>query len=386
MTPTLVPPVLVTLMLASFMLLATPSAVAAQEEVPTVDLELNGSIETGPPSRGVSTFDVLEYRLTITNLGSVPLPAEALSLKVFVDNDSTRSNAEMEVFRFNGSDFRPLGICGGARTREILCTNRRIIEPEKSISVVVRHRHPEPLAGELRFFAELGPNNGGYVEPRGGLSNNGFSGPSYVFANPPTTTTTTAPPTTTTASTTSTTESTTSTTDPTTTTTDPDASTTTTDANGSSTTETTVDSSSTTAASSTSSTEATSTTEASTTTASTTTTLVITTSTTSTTAPPSSSSTASTSGLPITTIIASPSLIAPNDDSVEALRADLELSDADSALALGAGNDNNGGGPPYLWIVAGIAALALLGGIGLAAYTLYRPDPPLVDIRQWDQV
>jgi hypothetical protein len=66
-----------------------------------------------------------------------------------------------------------------------------------------------------------------------------------------------------------------------------------------------------------------------------------------------------------------------DDDEVAAVLAPVaEGGDA---------QDDDDGGPPYVLIAGALAALALLGGLGLAVFGLYDRDPPLVDIRQWDQ-
>ncbi len=365
--------------LSAGLVLAPPSA--AGVNIVVIDLALNGSIESAPPRSGISTSDLLEYRLTITNRSEQTLPSRALALKVFVANDQSRSPTEMEVVRFGAPLLSPLGTCGNGRTREILCTNRRELEPGDDISIVFRHRHPEPVVGRMTFFAELGPNGDGYVEPEGGLSNNGYSGSSYVFAQQPTTTTTTEPTTTTTRPTT-----TTSTTDPDTTTstesstTSSEVTTSTTD-----TTEPSTSSTTTTSSSTTSTTEATTT---SSTTTTTTTTTTSTTTTATTTAPPTTVEATTTTDAAAAggtdDSLAGPqaSLVASNVDSVAGVSAQEQLAEEAAAVLA---PDVDDGGPPYLLIIAILAVLALLGGIGLAVYTMVDRDPPLVDIREWDQ-
>lgn len=79
--------------------------------------------------------------------------------------------------------------------------------------------------------------------------------------------------------------------------------------------------------------------------------------------------------------------VASNVDAVAGANAAEPLVD-DAALLLApsiSDSDDDDGGPPFLLIAAALAVLALLGGIALAVYTMVDRDPPLVDIREWDQ-
>ncbi|MGI9598204.1 MAG: hypothetical protein ACR2QK_18720 [Acidimicrobiales bacterium] len=333
-------------------------AATAQTQVPAADVRISGSVEERPPSDGATTGSEMRYRLTIENRGPDPIPANGISLVIFVDRSDSTDTATIEVSRFSSGGLSniPGSVCGRGRHQVLRCTNRQQIEPGRDISLDIGHRHPVAIAGQLSFFAEVSPRNNAFIDA--GESNNAFRGPSYVFQNPPATTTTTLP--TTTVLPTSTTGA--------STTTDPSSTTTT---NGSS---------STTEAGSTTTSSSSTTTTASTTT---------------TTAPPTTTTTApsttTTSTAPTTALVTTSSLALLSDSSAlpspdssldPGSGGSGEQGVSDASVVLGPRSEDDGG-PPYLFIAAVLAGFVLLGGVGLAAYVYYERDPPLVDIRRY---
>lgn len=330
------------------MLLGPAAGVQAQAVVPSADLRLSASVEEGPPGGGVTTGSEMRYQITIENRGPDPIPADGIALVIFVDRSDSTDAATIEVSRFGSGTLKnlPGGACGVGRHQILRCTNRQEIAPNQAVSVQVGHRHPAALTGQLSFFAEVTPRNVAFIDP--GEGNNSFRGPSYSFRNPPTTTTTTA--------------MTTTTTEPTTTTTDP---------NSTSTSDSTSSSTSTSSSSTTSSTT--------TTTAPTTTTTAPTTTTTA----PTTTIEVSTSSLELMAGTDA-TLVPPSSNVASVLEStgSAEELDPDAAVALGPRGEDDGG-PPYLLIAGFLAVLVLVGGVGLATYSYYNRDPPLVDIRQY---
>lgn len=323
------------------------SPVEAQAQAPSADVRLQGLVEQRPDGGGISTGSEIGYRITIENNGPDAVPAQAISLVMFVNRSDSPDMATMEVSRFSSRGLQeiPGNACGQGRHQVIRCTNRSAIEPNGSITVELAHRHPASIAGQLSFFAEVSPRNLSYID--GSDNNNAFGGPGYRFANQPTTTTTAAPSTTTTTTPSSTTE---------------DSSTSSSDSTDSSTSST-----------------ASSTTAPSTTTSTTSTTVTTTTSTTT----PSTTSTTEATTTSIELTDSDATLVPADSTDSSVLGAVGTAEEPGEQVALGP-QDEDGGGPPYLLIGALAAALVLLGGVGLAAYSYYyNQDPPLVDIRQY---
>ncbi|MGB5756183.1 MAG: hypothetical protein WBM50_04655, partial [Acidimicrobiales bacterium] len=321
--------------------------------VPIADLRLTAAVEEGPQGGGITTGSEMRYRITIENRGPDPIPADSISLVIFVDRSDSAETATIEVSRFSSGGLKnlPGNACGVGRHQILRCTNRQAMEPGSDISLVIAHRHPAAVAGVLSFFAEVSSRNGEFVDPDG--SGNGFEGPGYSFRNPPTTST-------------SSTMATTTTMDQTTTSGDP---------SGSSMTGSSSAESSTTS-------EATSSTPATTTTSSTTTA-------TSTSAPTTTTPQTTTTTVPTTASFelmtgSDVTLVAPGSSVGSVLDATGTGTDVDPAVALAALPEDGDGGPPYLLIGGLLAGIVLLSGIGLAGYAHVRHrDPPLVDIRQY---
>ncbi len=345
-------------------LLGAPSG-QAQVVLLAADLRVSGSVEERPPGDGVTTGSEMRYRITIENRGPDPVPANGLALLIFVDRSDSTQTATIEVSRFSSGGLKniPGSSCGRGRHQVIRCTNRQQLEPDQEITLDIGHRHPAAISGQLSFFAEVTSRDRIFVDP--GENNNGYRGPSYVFRNPPPTTTTTAPTTSVPPSTTTTVVESTTTTDGNESTTTSDGSTSTTEATTTSTSEATT----TTTEATTTTTEATTTTTEATTTSTSEPTTTTTEATTTTTLELRNGSDA--------TLISPASTPDPSNGSG---------GDGDEgvAVALGPQAEDDGGGPPFLLIGGLLAALVLLGGVGLAAYTYYDRDPPLVDIRQFN--
>ena len=346
---------------------AAPAS-AVVEEAPVAELVVAGSVQNAPPNAGATTASEIRYRVTVTNRGPDPVPASSIRFTISVLINGGPDRSTIEVSRFN-APFIPLGgACGVGRQTVLSCTNSQQLAVGQDLVLVLEHRHPATAAGTHAFSFQAAPVGQSYTE--GNTANNGFGGPTYVFANPPTTTTTTIAPTTTLPPTTVPETTAAETTLPETTL-----------------AETTVPESSTTEAEST-----TSSTEESTTTLESTTTTEATT-----------TSEAPTTLAPTTTV---PTTLAP-DTSVDALagsEAALPDQDQGSGSVLGATGEaenavaegssqelvvaqaaeDDDGGFPVLLLVGVFAVLLLLAGVGLALFAHYNRPPPLVDIRQFD--
>ena len=338
-----------------FTLVVAPSASSAIVAENTVaDIRVQGSVEEAPPGDGINTQDEIRYRITIENRGPDDIPAGSLMVVASVAT-SDGGVATIEVSRFNGPLGRAdNGSCGVGRQQTLTCTNRQNINSGNNISLVFGNRHPTAVAGPLSFSISVTPVGDAYTD--GNAGNNGFSGPSYSFADQPITTTTTTIATTTTIM------------EDTTTTVDPDAPTTTVDPNATTTTLA----------------ESTTTLESTTTTVATTTTLAP-----ATTLP----ATAATTVAPPTTVEVTTSVAAMADgdaslpgqessSSVLGATGETEDPTAGGQVALGPTTQNDGG-TPWLLLVGIFAVLLLIGGVGLGLYAHYNRPPPLVDIRQY---
>lgn len=337
-------------------MLATAPAQAQVAVVPIADLRLVAAVEEGPQGGGITTGSEMRYRVIIENRGPDPIPADSISLVIFVDRNDSAETATIEVSRFSSGGLKnlPGNACGVGRHQILRCTNRQAMEPGSDISLVIAHRHPAAVAGVLSFFAEVSSRNGEFVDPDG--SANGFEGPGYSFRNPPATTST------------SSTMATTTTLDQTTTSGG--------ESSGSSMTGSSTGESSTTS-------EATSSTTATTTTLSTTTSTTASTTTTSSTLQTATTTQPTTASIELMTGT-DVTLVAPGSSVGSVLDATGTGTDVDPAVALAGLPEDGDGGPPYLLIGGLLAGIVLLSGVGLAAYAHVRDrDPPLVDIRQY---
>ncbi len=335
---------------------ASPSS-AVVAEVVEADVRVTGSVEEGPPGGGISTNDEMRYRVTIENRGPDDIPARSILLTASVER-AGGGLATIEVSRFNGPLIpAPGGDCGVGRRQIILCTNSQEIRADRDITLVFANRHPAAEAGQLSFGVTVAPRDERYTDSSGG--NNGFRGPTYVFADQPTTTTTTMPTTTTTIETTTVPSD-------STTTVDPNEPTTTVDPNETTTTVA----------------------ETTTTLATTTTTVPTTTTLATTTTLPTTTTTMAPTTLDVTTsidVMADEDATLPSQGSSSVLGASDQTedptSDADEVVLGPTAQDDRG--PPYLLLVGIFAVLLLMGGVGLALYAHYNRPPPLVDIRQY---
>ena len=345
---------------ALFALVVAPTASSAVvAENIQANIRLQGSVEEAAPGEGIDTQDELRYRITIANQGPDDIPAGSLVVVASVTK-ADGSVATIEVSRFNGPLGRASnGSCGVGRQETLTCTNRQDIDSGRDISLVFGNRHPTAEAGPLTFSITVAAAPDTFTDTTPG--NNGFSGPSYTFAEQPITTTTTTIATTTTTMM----ADTTTTVDPNepTTTVDPNEPTTTVDPN-----------------------------ETTTTTLETTTTILETTTTvapTTTLAPTTATTVAPPTTVEVTTSIAAmaddEAALPGQESSSSVLGATGETEDPTTggeALALGPTAQDSGGTP---WLLLGgiFAILLLIGGVGLALYAHYNRPPPLVDIRQY---